>query len=118
MKSTSLAERECWKLVALVGIFMVKIKEEINYFPAVQVSLKWTSRPYYPPPVDSVYGRIIFLPDGCHPAANNPLHPPDSSMCHFLRHLSQPRGPSPIYYECMFEGGPPDPKGMSFHWYS
>lgn len=59
-----------------------------------------------------------ILQGGLKPAANNPLQPPDSSMCHYLRHLSQPCGPSAIYYGRMFEGGSLNPKGMIFHSFS
>ena len=40
--------------------------------------------------------------------------PLDSSMYHYLRHLSQPYSPSPICYDRMFEGGPPDPESYGF----
>ena len=33
----------------------------------------------------------------------------------FLCHLNQPCGPSPIYHDRMFEGGPPEPKGIPCH---
>jgi len=56
-----------------------------------------------------------FLLDGLQPEASTPLQPPDSSMCHFLCHLSQPCGPSPICYDHMFEGGPSDPEGMAYN---
>ena len=66
----------------------------------------------YPPPVGSVYRRKKFLLDGPQQAARSPLQQPDSSMCHYFHHLSQPCRFSPICHDRMFEGGPLEPKGM------
>lgn len=63
-------------------------------------------------------GEFIFLLDGPQLATIDPLQPPDSSMCHYLRNLSHPCDPLPTCYDCMFKGGPPNPEGMTFHWYS
>ena len=48
-------------------------------------------------------------------SANSPLQPPSSSLCHLPQHLIHPCGPSPICHDCMFEGGPPESKGMPCH---
>jgi len=48
-------------------------------------------------------------------SAGSPLQRPISSLCHFLRHLRQPCGLSPICHDRMFEGGPLKSKGLPCH---